>query len=253
MVTAVKGVSKPAAKAVRKIVKSELHRQAEDKLVSTLVTKTHNSAISSAGDCYQLVPNVSLGDDSNERVGDVIRPRRLKVQVKVRLADRQYDSNTSLLYPIRCRVLILKQKTIKSYTQISTFDAAHLLRTNENGSAAQIGYTGDWNDDLRMVNTDLFEVLMDKKITLKPQFANFAGGAGTDTDIKYPVLPNEVVLTKYIKCPAKLTFDAGNGNTANNFCPFMCFGYSYIPGIAGDTTSTQVTVTCLSSLYFEDP
>lgn len=246
-------MSKPAAKTVRKIVKAELSRQAEDKLVSILTTKTHNSAISSASDCYQLVPNCSKGTDPNERVGDTIRPKRLKVQVKVRLEDRHYDTNTQTLYPIKVRLLILKQKNIKSYTQMaSVFDSAHLLRTYENGSGTEIAYTGDTNDDMRMVNTDLFTVLMDKKITLKPQFAYFSTSIGSTEDIKYPVLPNEVVFTKYIKCPAKLTFDDGNGNTANNFCPFACLGYSYIPGLSGDVSTTQVTCSILSSLYYED-
>lgn len=244
------GVSKTAAKTVKNIVKAELSRQAEDKLVSILTTKTHNSAISSAADCYQLVPNCSRGADPNERVGDTIRPKRLKVQIKVRLEDRHYDANNNLLYPIKVRVLILKQKNIKSYNQMATvFDSAHLLRTYENGSGLEIGYTGDTNDDMRMINTDLFDVLMDKKITLRPQYSVF--GATAD-DIKYPVLPNEVVVTKYLRVPAKLLYDDGNGNTCNNYCPFACLGYTYIPGIAGDVTTTQVTCTVLSSLYYED-
>lgn len=219
-------------------------------MCSVLTTKTHNSAISGVGDCYQLVPSIEEGTQSNQRIGEVIRPRRLKVQVKVQLSQSNYTSASNLT-PIRVRLLILRQKTIKAWGQMSQFQPNQLLRTNENSSNAERAYTGDVNDDMRMINTDLYDVILDKKVTLKPQYVVF--GSGSTEDIKYPILPNEVVFTKYVKCPAKLTFDDLNGNIPNNFCPFLTVGYSYIPpGQGPDTTTTQVTVSCLSTLYYED-
>lgn len=245
-------VSKGAAKAVRKIVKAELHRNAEDKMVSILREQSHNSSIANTGDLYQLVPDISPGTASNQRIGDVVIPRKLKVQFKISLDSANYSNNSNLIYPIEARLLIVKQKTIKNWGQNATFDFSHLLRTNENGSSAETAYVGDKNDNMRMINTDLFEVVLDKRITLKPQFTTQTSPTQAEGPL-YPMLPNCVYVTKYVKLPKKLTFDDGNTTNPNNFCPIATVGYCYPgPQLGPDAINTQVHLSVLSTLYYED-
>lgn len=245
-------LAKPAASAVRRIVKAEISRQSEDKMVSILREQSHNSSIANTGDLYQLVPDISLGTDSNQRIGDSVRPKRLKCVFKVSLDSGDYSNNATLIYPIEARLLIVKQKTIKNWGQSGTFDFAHLLRTNEGGSSAERQYTGDKNDNMRQINTDLFEVLMDKRITLKPQYTTQTSPTQAEGPL-YPMLPNCVYITKYIKLPKKLTFDDGNTTNPNNFCPMATIGYCYPgPQLGPDAINTQVHMSVLSTLYYED-
>lgn len=245
-------LAKPAASAVRKIVKAEISRNSEDKMVSILREQSHNSSIANVGDLYQLLPDIALGTDSNQRIGDSVRPKRLKCVFKVSLDPGDYSNNSTLIYPIEARLLIVKQKTIKNWGQSGTFDFAHLLRTNEGGTSAERAYTGDKNDNMRQINTDLFEVIMDKKITLKPQFTTQTSPTAAEGPL-YPMLPNCVYITKYIKLPKKLTFDDGNTTNPNNVCPIATIGYCYPgPQLAGDVLNTQVHLSVLSTLYYED-
>lgn len=222
-------------------------------MVSLLREASHNSSIANVGDLYQLVPDIALGTDSNQRIGDSIRPKRLKVVFKLSLDSGNYSSNQSLVYPIEARLLIVKQKTIKNWGQSGTFDFSHLLRTNEGGSSAERAYTGDKNDNMRQINTDLFDVIMDKKVTLKPQYTYPAVPPATAEGPLYPMLPNCVYITKYIRLPKKLTFDDGNTTNPNNACPIATVGYCYPgPQLAGDVVNTQVHLSVLSTLYYED-
>jgi len=236
-------MSKPAAAAVRKIVKKEISKNAEDKFVSLFQTANHNSSIGTA-DVYRLLPAITQGDDSHQRIGDSVRPKRLVVKFRAALPFNYWSNTQTFTVPYEMRLMILKQKNIKASGQLGNFDSAHLLRPNF-GSSTELSYDGSPQRHISPINKDLFEVLYDKKIYMKPQDVQRTN-LGT-----YPLLPNTVEITRIVKCPARLTFDDGNGNDANNFAPFAVVGYCKADGSI-DTINTALQLDVMSTIHFED-
>jgi len=232
-----------AAAAIRQIVKNEISKNAEDKLVSLFQSQVHNSSIGS-GDVYRLLPAITQGTDSFQRIGDTVRPKRLIVKFRAALPPNYWTNIQTFTTPYQVRLMILKQKNIKASGQLANVDTAHLLRPNF-GSSTEISYDGSPQRHISPVNKELFEVLMDKKFYMKPQDVQRTN-LGT-----YPLLPNTMEMTKVLKCPARLTFDDGNGNDANNYAPFAVVGYCKADGTI-DTLTTALQLDVMSTILFED-
>lgn len=229
------------ATAVRAIAKATLSRQMEDKhAVWNVVSTNHNSSISPA-DCTFVVQPISQGADSNQRIGDRIRPKWLKVSGTVAIDTAYMNSTlpTVSLDPIECRVLCLHQKDVKSSSGGSAqIDTSRLLRLSDGAP-----YTGGIYDNQMPVNTDKFRVVYDRKIRLVPQQGQVYDG----------VLPQAYRDFSFkIKCPASLSFDGGNGNVPNNFAPFVCLGYNYPSGRGADIANTPVKLSYTTHLIYED-
>lgn len=236
-------ISKPAATAVRRIVKQEISRNSEDKLVSLFQSQVHNSAIGS-GDVYRLLPSITQGVDAHQRIGDSVRAKSLMVKFRLALPPNYWQNIQTFTVPFQVRLMILKQKNVKANGQLANVDTAHLLRPNF-GSSTELSYDGSPQRHMSPINTELFEVLFDKKVYMLPQDVQRTN-LGT-----YPLTPNTMEITKYVKCPARLTYDDGNGNEANNFAPFAVAGYCKADGTI-DTINTALQVDVMTTVKFED-
>jgi len=221
-------------------VKRAMARATENKAVGFRVENavSHNSAIS-AGDCLALLGQIEQGTSAEQRLGDRIIPKRLKVKGVIAVNPNN-QTTTQALY---VRLLILAQKNIKVSSAIAagTVDTDHLLKPSIAG-AAEIGYTGTVFNINDPINTDLFRVYMDKTIKLSP-----ASNATVQNDKGY----SRWSYT-FKKMPTALTYDAGNGDFANNFAPFFAVGYAYSDGTAPDVATLRLKSTTQSTLIFED-
>lgn len=229
------------------MVKSAIHRNVENKRVGSVgVDTTFNSGIA-GNEAYSLLPPIAPGDDGNQRVGDKVRPRSLIVRGTVQWDGHFAEGN--YCPPATARLLILTQKNIKVGTgsTLPGFDASHLLRDNIGTDVAR-QYNGGAFDNLAPINTDLFKVYMDKKVTLLPYRNDIAPG----TTMTASGTTRTYSFVKKIKCPATLTFDDGNGNFANNFAPFFCFGAVCDDGTSAYTITTPWRVRVSSILDYED-
>lgn len=235
--------------ATRVGVREIINRLAETKYVSSAQTRQFNSTISSATECYPLVPQVSQGFDDYQRTGDKISPKYLVVKGYL-----QYHSSiTSQPYvpPSTVRIMILSQKNIKVGSAVSTsVDTQHLIKDNQGGGAAR-PYQGVPTDNLSQINPDLFTVHMDRKVKL-----NWLNQHTLDGATPAPGWQVGNDLTKYfycrIPCPKTLTFDQGNADYPNNFAPFICVGGVNDDGSAAWTVGTPYNVCWLSTLYYKD-
>jgi len=241
----------PRAKtAVKAIVKKAIDRSIQDKRVGFAVESavSHNSPIGPA-DCVPLINQIgpldsTVGNLDQQRQGDKIRLKNMLVRGILALKPEVQTSTQSLLV----RVMILSQKDIKTGSSIvaGNVDAAHLLAPDYNTGpgADQQPYTGSTASTFRPINTDKFRVYYDKVFKLCP-----AQNVTVQNDMN-------VVRWSYrfskSKLPANLTYDAGNGDWANNFAPFLAIGYAYADGTAPDTVTTKVISHCDSYLTFED-
>lgn len=228
-----------------KDVKRLIHRNIENKHVSRVVDNSeHNSSVGNA-DRYPICPLVKVGTSQFTRTGDSIKPKYLKLRYRV-----NWSESTFLLGKHSCtvRVMIVQQRDVKNEAYLTNFDINNLLRINDGGSALEnLSFTGQVNDCLYPINTDLFTVYHDAKIPLMGELASGAGGTTTWSDLQVPHY-----RTVYIKCPATLHFSDSTKFNPDNFCPVMLVGYAYNDGTAPDIVNTAVRVDAVSELVYED-
>lgn len=246
---AVKPLKDQTKAGVLSVVRRMLARNMENKVVGWAVEQSvsHNSAISAA-DCEPLVGEITPIDSasantSQQRMGDRVRPKSLKVRGIVSLSTASPPSGQQSFY---VRVIIASQKTIKvgSAVLASSVDTNRLLHPGFAGVGVdQAPFNGNTEELNYPVNTNLFKVYMDKIIKLDP-----------------PAPGSVEAVTQFTKrwsytfksLPSTLTFDEGNGDWANNFAPFVAIGYAYSDNTSPDTLSTRIKSNVFSQLQFED-
>jgi len=232
---------------VKQIAKTEakkaISRANENKQVGWQVESNtqHNSAISSA-DCYPLVQQIGTGTTATRRQGDRITPKSLVVRGV--LSWNADDCNTS--QNIYARIIIASQKNIKTGSAVAGggVDAARLLKPSLD-SAPETQFAGATMDLNTPINKELFRVYMDKIVKLT---VSVVTGGGREAMPLYSARWTKV----FKKLPSSFTYDAGNGDWANNFAPFVAVGYAYSDGSSPDTTTTKLIHNVLSVLDYED-
>lgn len=227
------------ANAVKAIVKRTLDRDTEDKKVGwTIDVNQHNSAISTA-DMYPCIQLINTGDASYQREGARIKPKSLVIRGTVGVVNTANQADNRPLY---ARIIIAAQKDVKVSTQTNTQgDALRLLRSATPGSD-QLQFTGSLIQLNYPVNDLKFRVFMDKVVKLTPV-----------TDASVETRGTQIYrFVKKVPCPKYLTFDAGNGDSPNNFAPFYALGYAYQDGSAPDVVATRIFSSVSSILTFED-
>ena len=241
------------AKAVRKIATSVMRKAAEDKFVGTTSMTSHNSTITSASECYPMVPAITQGTGDYQRIGDKIRGKYLYIKGYVQYNDTYLNTVGVQGYipPTTVRVMCLSQKNVKVASAVSSsIDVAHLLKDNI-GTGTARSFGGQPFDCVAPINKDLFTVHMDKKI--KFNWVNHYRASGS---IPTEALASGNDRTKYftcrIKCPATLTFDDGNLDFPNSFAPFVCLGAVSDDGSGPFIAGTPYRLAIQSTLYFED-
>lgn len=220
-----------------------ISRKLENKLCGWQVETNvlHNSGIT-AGDCLPVIGQIQNGNLSTRRIGDRISPKSLRIGGVLSWTPAGCNSAQNMYV----RVIIASQKTIKVGSQISTggVDAAHLVRTGIDGFD-QTNFDGTTRSLNYLMNKDAFHVYYDKIHMLAP--SNVSGGAVES-------MPRYSTRWSYSfkKLPATLSYDALNGDWANNFAPFLAIGYAYPDGTSADTLTTKLISNTNSYLEFED-
>lgn len=218
-------------------------RQSENKAIGWNVEANvqHNSAIGAA-DCEPLVQQIAQGTTSQTRQGDRVKPKSLKVSGVVSFNND--DCTTS--QNIYVRVVIAAQKNIKVGNDVAagSVDTAHLLRPALAGGA-EVAFSGTTMNLNYPINRDLFRVYYDRTFKL-------ASGVVTGGSVETQPLYSKRWSYRFKQLPASLTYDAGNGDWANNFAPFVAIGYAFSDGSSPDTVTTRIISNTYSLLEFED-
>lgn len=238
-----KKLSKPLRRAMTQVAKKVISRRSEDKVAGVPVETDvlHNSGIASA-DCKPLVMQIPQGTSSNQRLGDRITPKSLRVRGMIGVNPEATFATSKEIY---VRVMLLAQKDIKTGVEIlaSGVDAGALLRAGYGGTGDAITFTGVTNNLLMPVNTNLFRVYYDRQFKLDLCL--------TDPGKTTHCHQWSYTFTKK-NLPASFTFDEGNGDWPNNFSPFVAIGYAYADGTAPDIVTTNIITNTWAQLAFED-
>ena len=171
-------------------------KETENKEVSwRLDDNLHNSPIAAA-DCYSILKDVGEGTAGNERLGDRIKIKSIKVCGDVTI-NPDYNPDTRVMY---VRVIMAQQKNTKQAAAgvVANIDTAHLLRTGDGTVGEETNFDGTLQKLRYPINDNKFVVYYDKIFKLIP----------TSTASGFPLLQAQFHFKKYFKKhPVNLTFD----------------------------------------------
>jgi len=198
--------------------------------------EVHNAPITDA-DVVPIVGSIPEGTSSNQRLGDRIKPKSLKVRGVIGLNPDNNPNNK----PMIVTVMILACKDKKTNALVTAgAGLVDLLKPNIGGTE-QVAWDGTTYRSTFPVNTEKFKVYYQRQFMLAPGSL----GAGTrEFDFR---------KWKYTfkDLPASLTFDEGTGDDPNNFAPFLVTGWCYTDGSAPDVVPRLLT-NVSSVLSYED-
>lgn len=250
--------------AVKNAVKHELSKAAENKYITRL-----GSANATIGTSYgsefvtpaiplnssvrPLLPTIVEGTDANQRIGNTITPKYLKVKCHVTFSN---DITQSAIRDVR--FMFLKNKSVKD-TAMLTSDTAgvpnYALELLWNGqTATPTDYKGcePYYNKLP-INRKQWDVVEDKIVRI----------AKSESDTSPSANGVKAITSQYaqefevsIPLPAKLYYDGGPGVTyPSNFAPVLAIGWvdPMMTTTVGTTDHPKdVMVQWTSSLSFED-
>lgn len=229
---------------VKSVVKKQLSKEIERKyaLITNQGTstsrnppQTFTSSIVDTTSVYPLLPQIAVGLATNQRIGDVIRPKSLVVKITLTANGSPTTNSSEQLW---ARLFILRDKSIGqtsnlkgTATQPGTPVGTELMDYGDGTSGAYEGLPGDNN---YRVNRRQYHVYHDKLIKfqrnfgLLPQAANPTSWVG-DMITNSPLATHQ--LTLRVPVPKTLRYDNGTGpylstNWPNEFAPFMMLGYN---------------------------
>jgi len=248
-------VAKAKKANMKKFVKTVVSELTETKEAYTGTGNTpllFNSGIDSVGDIQPIIPAMGQGTDTNQRVGQQIRARRLTIKGHVKLNINNTAGNSKLPNVI-CRLMVVSMKNKSSYGDVtaSALPLATLLR--KGGST--VGFTGLLSDVYAPINTDVFTVHHDKKIYLSQSYINAIGPSVPSQYVTQDISKTVKFFNINIKCKNKLLKydeDISSDSWPTNYSPFLVLGYSYLDGSVPDTLSTQVGLIYDSMFQYED-
>lgn len=196
---------------------------------------------------YQLCPTISLGTDSQSRVGNKIKPKGLYVKGHIYGDWNNIVGNNSSFQTIYVRILALadKQNNVDSlaYGQFGTSSSILLNK----GSTSTNFLFNDQTSLYRPVNTNRFTVYYDKVIKLSMYSANL-GTALIDQSFGLKMFKFKIPMKEDWK------FDDSNSRPSNVSMPNLVIGYC--PGdnrnITAGATTSFIKCTYYTDFYYQD-
>lgn len=243
-----------------KKVKQVLSSQTEDKhsYFSTGDTLTlYNSGINSGADMTQVLPSISTGVQDNQRIGDEINGKRLRIKGFMRLTPKAATGvpvNNPKLSNVVCRLMVLSLKNTSNFG-LAVNQSAQLSSLLRKGGTTT-NFSGVLSDVFADINTDVFTVHHNSVHYLSQDylFIPASGAAMTNTTVAVDIKDTIKFFNIPIKCKKTMKYDVGidGGIRPTNFAPFLVMGYSYLSGDAPDVVDTAVGLQYISEFMFED-
>lgn len=266
------------SKTVRKIVKSEIARSNENKLVmingqvNTPVGNDYNENLAPAiaDNTYfrGLLPRIADGTDAYQRLGNSITPKVLKVRGLV------YFNSGTIAAPswdFTLRLMVLTHKSQKNQDELTKSSVppvtvppsvgqvayySTLLWNGQTGTAVDYKGLAPYYNTLP-INRKNWNVLADRQISLRKGLGDAAitpVSAGETFKSPTRAVPFEFVLTQK-QLPAKLLYQGPGTDIPTNFAPVLALGWvdncASIPiGTTAQDPTVQIQWT--SSLIYED-
>jgi len=249
----------PANKMVRAVAKKVVADMLEDKYVSTSINVfsgtpiSFNASISSNSECYPLLPKVSQGTNSNNRVGDKIRPKKLRVDFVITANGTLSSSQIN-----QVRLFILQDKSLRNSADLQSVPASQpgtpISAELIDFGGTTGGFSGIPDHIMRRVNKQRYTVFQDRVFEILSGYGQTPNPTNAYIGQQQYVSGEQCYKVSFvIPTPAVLVYSGQLDTWPTNFAPFMCLGYVQPDGNAlPDYLLQRVQCNWVSHLDYED-
>lgn len=244
------GLDPKIVRAIKQMINKSIDSKVETKQAYHTLTPTNfNSAISGAGDCLRLIPNIAQGTDGHTRLGDYIEPQSLKLNMILQMLP-QDSAQTASVCKLCARVMIVTPKGFPNWATAYGSTATWLPQLLKKGGTT-VGFTGDISDLYAPYNVEAITCHYNKLFFFnQPWASNAAAGAVTFDQSHLVKFVNKTIKLKGKKW--HYSADVDSGLTPVDAGYFLLVGYAFVDGTSPDTISTRVRVQYDTVLNYQD-
>lgn len=233
---------KALAVKINRIIKKQTESK---KSFHSMTTTAFNSGISNSGDVLFCCPNIGQGTAENERIGDEVKAQSLRIDGILTM--NLSNSGFATACRIGVRVMVVQPKAYSSVGIIQSESTTWLAQLLKKGGT-EVGFTGIPSDLYADINTNSVTKYYDKVFYLNQDLVNSTVGAvGVNYSTKFFTI-NLKLRNKLLRYAAAYS----GGITAINYNPCLLVGYVHLDGSAPDTVTTQLNMSYISRLMYED-
>lgn len=237
--------------SIRSYVNKTVNRNLETKMVTVQSGFTgYNSSINSAGDNITLLPQLLVGTDQNNRIGQNIKPIKLVIRGYITYRTDAFQPAQVL----GVRHFVYSDRSVSNYT-MSTAAGSNFNLLDLGGTA--LIFDGTLIRYTLPTNKEGFKFYHDKRHIMNKPFgytdtlSTTSSNSITGFDNSM-FIPFTITLTQK-DLPATFKYDPQLSSAyPTNFAPFMALGYCNILGYGPDTLNPQIAMTFNSTLYYKD-
>lgn len=215
-----------------------------------------SQAILSNDDFYRLLPTISQGLTTTQRIGTIIRPKYMKSHLQFGIQPAWAESLN-----VQVRVIAFTLKSVKSYAQFddtATLNYANVMfwdgqaGLSNNNPGGQPGYL------TYPVNKREFNVVDDITFTLAKgtgQSRQTQGGTNAGTQTYLEAYQQTKQLDIVWDTPATFKYIDQTSQYPSNFAPYIAVFYTQMDGgmsTAPDDNTDLVVMNIATSISYED-
>lgn len=213
-----------------------------------------NSDIQYLTDWYRCLPLVTVGDNSNERIGSKISPTSIKVHLNFKF-DPSATGGDQNARDITVVVYCGHPKSVGAYsaTTANSVWPAGTPANNylDDGNNTETFFHGTWTDSIKKIASDNFTLKAKRMIRLyKP-----AGTQNTTVGISSVTSAPECLnksTTIVFKNPSTLKYMNSSASLPSNFAHCFAVGYYYNDGEHPDAGGGLLKVSARLEMFYKD-
>ena len=242
-----KKLTKTQRSQVKRIVNSNLER----KFVQVMSASIYNAQANvAANEMAALMPPISVGDNSTQRHGQKIVPKRLVSRFVVTFNTVGEAGVAAKSADLFVRLWILKSRSLKDQDEINALAAP--INFLDDGQAGTKPFTGAEQDYFLRTEGEEWQTIKEFRFRLC-KAAGLINGDNTQGYSEGVSNPTAREFSVVIPTPATLQYtDETLPVYPTNFAPVWCIGYCRMDGTPVDPLEYALRVNVSSSLEFTD-
>lgn len=243
------GLDPKIVKAIKQMINKSIDAKVETKQAYHTQTPTDfNSAISVAGDCMRLIPNIAQGTDGHTRLGDYIEPISLNMRMILQMLPQGNNQSASVC-KLAVRAMIITPKQFPNWAAASANTATWMPQLLKKGGTT-VGFTGDISDLFCPYNVEAITCHWQKVYYFNQPWATSTASSIALDQSSLVTFVNKTIRLKGKKFHYSADVDGGLTPTDAGY--FLVIGYAFVDGTSPDTLSTRVRVQFDNVLNFQD-
>jgi len=234
------------ADSLTKKIQHVINKNLEDKYAYyTSTNVSYNSGINAPGDINVIIPAMSIGTNDNNRIGDEVSLKSIKIKGYI-LANMTFNSYSQSR--IAVRIMVVQPRDYVNTSQVISAYAVWLPYLLKRGSTT-VAFTGLVQDLYTPINNDAIIKYYDRVMYMRTPY--IAGVNQGDLNTSGSTRFFTIDLKHHRK---KLRYDLNidSGTTPTNWAPVLLIGYCHLDNASPDTTTTELQLNYDVSMYYQD-